>query len=70
MDKTPAEIIRTLRRRRKWSVQDLADRVGRSERTIEGWEQGRTVPPAALRSIQKLYATTVKNEKGEGEGTG
>lgn len=51
----PSEAVRVLRRWREWSAAYLAGRLGRSIRTVQGWEQGRTVPPAALKSLHKLW---------------
>ena len=34
----------TIRLWRDWSTEDLAERVGCSPRTVEGWEQGRGTP--------------------------
>jgi DNA-binding transcriptional regulator YiaG len=36
--------IRRIRRQNKWSVKNLADRLGVSPRTVENWEQGRRTP--------------------------
>ena len=51
MDKT---VIKKLRKKKGWSVKDLALKLGRSPRTIEGWEQGRTIPDAAIETLKVL----------------
>ena len=45
-----ADKIQTARQRRRWTVADLAARVGVSPRTVEGWEQGKR-PSATARKI-------------------
>jgi len=49
-----ADGLRQLRKEKGWSVIDLADQVGVSARTVEGWEQGRTPSKPALIIISKL----------------
>jgi len=45
--------LKGLRKERGWSIQNLADRAGVSARTVEGWEQGRHMPPkSALLLLQ------------------
>lgn len=46
MDYAPA--LKTLRRRKNWSVRDVAQVCGVSARTVEGWEQGRLPGKPAL----------------------
>jgi DNA-binding transcriptional regulator YiaG len=43
-----ADGFRQLRKLKDWSVSDLADHVGVSPRTVEGWEQGRMPSKPAL----------------------
>lgn len=43
-----ADGLKKLRQEKGWSVADLAEQVGASKRTVEGWEQGRTPSKAAL----------------------
>jgi len=45
--------IQRLRKLKNWSVADLAQELGVSPRTVEGWEQGRLPNATAL----KLMAT-------------
>lgn len=52
MDYAPA--LRQLRKDKGWSVSDLADQVGVSARTVEGWEQGRLPSKPALIILSKL----------------
>lgn len=42
------EGVRAYRAHQGWTTQQLADACGVSRRTVEGWEQGRPVPAAAL----------------------
>ena len=44
IDELSADIIRTTRKARDWSVAEMAQHCNVSPRTVEGWEQGRTVP--------------------------
>jgi putative transcriptional regulator len=46
----------TARKALKLSREKFADLIGVSERTLEGWEQGRTKPSAAARSLLKVAA--------------
>lgn len=50
---TPRDIKR-LRARRQWSVKDLAERLGVSPRTVEGWEQGRPMKQWAVVALKHL----------------
>lgn len=49
-----ADGLRHLRKAKGWSVADLADQVGVSARTVEGWEQGRMPSKPALIILSKL----------------
>ena len=51
--------LQALRRVMAWSTADLAIRLGRSSRTIEGWEQGRIIPPAAMASLERLLQDAI-----------
>lgn len=51
---TDAELIRSIRHQRGWSVREMADALGVSPRTVEGWEQGRKVPQMAINLLKKL----------------
>jgi DNA-binding transcriptional regulator YiaG len=46
--------LRQLRKSKGWSAADLADQVGVSARTVEGWEQGRMPSKPALIILSKL----------------
>ena len=46
--------VRTLRKNNKWSVKDLANRVGVSHRTVENWEQSRTIGRQSLMLLKNL----------------
>jgi transcriptional regulator with XRE-family HTH domain len=35
------EFLRRIRRKKGWSAREFADHLGISQRTVEGWEQGR-----------------------------
>ena len=45
-------LVKRVRKRNNLSVKALAMILGRSHRTIENWEQGRTIPPAAIRTLK------------------
>lgn len=49
-----ADRIRALRAHHGWSRQQLADEVGVSCRTIEGYEAGRTPSPPARKILEDL----------------
>ena len=46
--------IRRLRRKRKWTVADLASRLGVSPRTVEGYEQGRKPSQPVTKLLARL----------------
>lgn len=43
-----ADDLRALRRGRRWSQSDLAERLGVSCATVQAWERGRRTTPAML----------------------
>lgn len=43
--------VRNLRHAKNWNTRALADRVGVSHRTVEGWEQGRYLPSGPARKM-------------------
>jgi ribosome-binding protein aMBF1 (putative translation factor) len=49
-----ADGLRQTRKAKGWSVADLANEVGVSPRTVEGWEQGRMPSKPALIILSKL----------------
>lgn len=49
-----ADGLRQLRKERGWSTADLAEHVGASSRTVEGWEQGRMPNKASLILLSKI----------------
>lgn len=49
-----AEGFRQVRHLKGWSTADLADQLGVSARTVEGWEQGRMPSKPALIILSKL----------------
>lgn len=58
-----AEGIRAIRRHLSLSVRDLAARCGVSPRTVEGWEQGRPVPAAALNVMGDLLRSSAVSRR-------
>ena len=46
--------IKHLRKIKDWSTTELAEKLGVSKRTIEGYELGRPVPKMAMLLIQRL----------------
>lgn len=46
--------VKAIRGCRGWSTQQLADKIGVSPRTVEGWEQGRPISNPALNLIAIL----------------
>ena len=54
MIKVTGAEVKAMRAVKQWATKDIADRVGVSRRTVEGWEQGRAIPMTAsiiLRTI-------------------
>ena len=49
-----ADGFRRVRQQKGWSTADLAEQVGVSARTVEGWEQGRMPSKPALIILSKL----------------
>lgn len=49
-----ADGFRRVRHLKGWSTSDLAEQLGVSARTVEGWEQGRMPSKPALIILSKL----------------
>ncbi len=49
-----ADAIRQLRKSKDWSTKDLADKLGTSHRTVEGWETGRLPGKQSLILIKNI----------------
>lgn len=49
-----ADGFRQVRHLKGWSTADLAEQLGVSARTVEGWEQGRMPSKPALIILSKL----------------
>ncbi len=49
-----AEGVKTLRKLKGWSQQQLASEMCASVRTVQGWEQGRPIIPMALKLMEAL----------------
>ena len=65
-----SERLRSLRREKGWSQEELADRIGVSRQALSKWESGQSVPELdKLVMLSELYGvsldTLVKGEKGE-----
>lgn len=52
LDYAPA--IKQIRADNGWSTTDLAEMLGKSRRTVEGWEQGRMPDKTALLLLMRL----------------
>jgi DNA-binding transcriptional regulator YiaG len=46
------EGVKALRELKGWNQQQLADEMGTSVRTVQGWEQGRPIMPMALKLME------------------
>ena len=56
---TPGEKLRIERRGRKWSQEQVSEKVGVNTRTYSRWEQGRHHPSLRqLRRLCELFETT------------
>lgn len=51
-----ADGVKTVRAQLSLTTSDLAEKCGVSRRSVEGWEQGRHVPAAALNVMRDLIA--------------
>ena len=49
-----ADGFRQVRQQKGWSTAELAEQLGVSARTVEGWEQGRMPSKPALIILSKL----------------
>lgn len=49
-----ADGLRLIRKSKGWSVAEMAEQLGVSARTVEGWEQGRMPSKPALIILSKL----------------
>jgi len=48
--------ISRIRHKHGWSVAALGQLLGLSPRTVEGYEQGRPVPPPVLKLLEKVIS--------------
>ena len=46
--------IKKIRGKNGWNTEEMGKRLGVSQRTIEGWEQGRTTPKPLIPMINLL----------------
>ena len=54
--------LQRLRKKKKWTQQQVADKLGISPVTVSGWEIGKRIPePPMLPRIAQLFGTTVDN---------
>ena len=54
--------MQRLRKRKKWTQQQVADKLGVSPVTVSGWEIGKRIPePHMWPRIAQLFGTTVDN---------
>lgn len=51
-----ADGLRRLRREKGWNTTKLAELLGVSRRTVEGWEQGRMPSKTALLLLQQILS--------------
>lgn len=58
----PRHMVKAIRTRLGLSVLDLALLIDRSPRTVQGWEQGRSVPPEILNRLGELLEPVQTNE--------
>jgi len=58
VSKSTPDRIRRLRHEHGWSVADLGQLLSVSPRTVEGYEQGRPVPPPVLKLLEKILEKT------------
>ena len=56
--KRTGESIRTIRNRKRWSQQDLADKAGVSRQTVSGWENGSGIKAEHLSKVANLFGMT------------
>lgn len=46
--------IKRARERRRWTQQELADRLGVDRKTVDNWENGRTTPRSSLGALEEV----------------
>jgi DNA-binding transcriptional regulator YiaG len=51
----PIKAIKSIRYKTGWSSARLGAEIGKSGRTVEGWEQGRPIDAAALKLMQMIF---------------
>lgn len=56
--------IKRARERRRWTQQQLADAVGVSQKTVDNWENNRTLPKSSLGAIESILGVNLSNGSG------
>jgi len=46
--------IKRARERKRWSQQELANRLGVNRKTVDNWENGRTQPASSIGALEDL----------------
>jgi putative transcriptional regulator len=54
--------IKQLREQRRWSQQELGDRIGVSTKTVSNWERGRNDPRASMGALVALFGDDLESE--------
>ena len=61
MNKT-AELLISLRKRKGWTQNDLAQKLGVSSQAVSKWERGENLPDSMLLlDLSKLYGISIEN---------
>jgi ribosome-binding protein aMBF1 (putative translation factor) len=54
--------IRRARERKRWTQQQLADKLGAAVRAVGSWERGESVPRNAIGALEELLSTDLTSE--------
>lgn len=54
------EFLKILRRERKWTQEELGEKIGVTNKTISKWENGNYMPPIdVLLMLSEMYGVTI-----------
>lgn len=55
--------IKRARERRRWTQQELADRLSVDRKTVDNWENGRTTPRSSLGALEEALGNLTGDEE-------
>lgn len=59
--------IKRARERKRWTQQQLADRVGVNRKTVDNWENDRSSPRSSIGVLEDVLGTSLSPEAAGGE---